>query len=62
PLDRYFTLDLFAARPVGHGIEVFGAAENVFNQRYAVSRTPVVSHGPPVLVRIGLRYNYPRAK
>ncbi len=62
PLDRYFTLDLFAGKSVGRGIEIFAAAENVFDQRYTVRRTPVPTQGPPALVRIGLRYNYPRAK
>ncbi len=58
-LDRYFTVDLFAGRELGHGIEVFGAFENLFNTRYNVNLTPTPTQGPPILGRIGLRFNFP---
>jgi outer membrane receptor protein involved in Fe transport len=63
-LDRYFTVDLFAGRELGHGIEVFGAFENLFNTRYNVSLTPTATtptrtQGPPILGRVGLRFNFP---
>lgn len=58
-LDRFFTVDLYLGRSLGHGLEVFGAAENVFNQRYNVALTPVPNLGPPVLARVGLRYQFP---
>ncbi|HEY3138467.1 MAG TPA: TonB-dependent receptor [Blastocatellia bacterium] len=54
-LDRYFTLDAFASRLIGHGVEIFGALENLTGQRYEVGRTPVTTLGPPVLARVGLR-------
>lgn len=59
-LDRFFTVDLYLGRSLGHGLEVFGAAENVFNQRYNVALTPVPNLGPPILARIGLRYQFPK--
>ncbi len=56
-LDKFFTLDLLASRRVKGGVEVFGAVENVFNERYDIGRTPVRTIGPPTLVRIGIRFN-----
>jgi outer membrane receptor protein involved in Fe transport len=54
-LGSYFTLDALASRRVSHGLDVFFAAENVFNQRYEVGKTPVTTLGPPILIRAGLR-------
>lgn len=58
-LERYFVLDMLAGRSLGHGVEIFGAIENLLNQRYSVGLTPVPTLGPPLLARIGLRFNYP---
>lgn len=55
-LDRYFTLDAFASRSLGRGVEVFGAFENLFNERYDIGRTPVRTIGPPLLARVGVRF------
>lgn len=55
-LDQYFTLDAFASRSLGHGVEVFGAFENLTGQRYDIGRTPVRTIGPPLLARIGIRF------
>ena len=54
-LDRYFTLDAFVSRPIGRGVELFAAAENLFDQEYDIGRTPVRTVGPPVLARFGFR-------
>jgi outer membrane receptor protein involved in Fe transport len=54
-LDRYFRLDAFLSRSIASGLEVFVAAENLFNQRYAIGRTPIKTIGPPLLVSLGLR-------
>ena len=59
PLARFYTMDLEIGRSITPHFEVFGAVENVFNQRYQVARTPVINLGPPVLFRIGLRLSYP---
>jgi outer membrane receptor protein involved in Fe transport len=57
PLDRYFTLDAFASRRIGRSVEVFAAFENLTGQRYEVGATPVTTLGPPLLARVGLRFN-----
>lgn len=57
-LNKYFTLDAFATRSLGGGVEVFGAFENLFNQRYDIGRTPLRTVGPPFLARIGIRFNW----
>lgn len=58
PLNSYFTLDAFASRSLGRGVEVFGAFENLTGVRYDIGRTPVRTIGPPVLARIGMRFNF----
>jgi outer membrane receptor protein involved in Fe transport len=55
PLEPYFTLDAFLSRRISRKVEAFVAAENLFNQRYSVGRTPLRTLGPPVLVRLGFR-------
>jgi outer membrane receptor protein involved in Fe transport len=65
-MDHYFTLGLLASRPIAKGFEVFGAFENVLNQRYTAGLTQVSTPvptlvptlGPPLLARVGLRYSY----
>jgi len=57
PLDRYFNLDALASRSLGHGVEVFGAFENLTGQRYEIGRTPTITLGPPFLARVGVRFH-----
>ncbi|MGH9647015.1 MAG: TonB-dependent receptor, partial [Bryobacteraceae bacterium] len=59
PLDRFYTMNFEVGRAVNRHVEVFLAAENFTNQRYQVARTPVVTVGPPILARVGLRLNFP---
>jgi len=54
-LNHYFLLDALASRPLGHGMEIFVAGENLLGQRYDVARTPVLTSGPPALFRAGFR-------
>ncbi|HEX8921151.1 MAG TPA: TonB-dependent receptor [Pyrinomonadaceae bacterium] len=54
-LDSYFSIDALASRRIAHNLYIFAAAENLFNQRYETGRTPVVTLGPPLLVRVGFR-------
>jgi outer membrane receptor protein involved in Fe transport len=54
-LGGYFTLDALASRRLGRGVEAFVAAENLTGRRYEVGRTPVLTLGPPLFVRAGLR-------
>ena len=57
-LRRYFTLDATASHTLRHGVDVFVAVENLLNQRYDVGRTPVLTVGPPILARAGLRLQF----
>jgi len=57
-LRRYFTLDLNASHTLRPGIDLFVAVENVLNQRYDVGRTPVLTVGPPILARAGVRLRF----
>jgi outer membrane receptor protein involved in Fe transport len=57
-LRRFFTMDVIASHALRRGFEVFAAAENVFDQRYDVARSPVLSVGPPILVRAGVRLRF----
>jgi outer membrane receptor protein involved in Fe transport len=54
-LNDYFPLDAFASRPLGHGMEIFVAGENLLDERYEVARTPFLTNGPPILFRAGFR-------
>ena len=54
-LERFFTLDAIVSRPLGRGAELFAAAENLFNQRYSIGRTPLRTVGPPLIARFGVR-------
>lgn len=54
-LRGYFTLDALVSRSLARGVEAFAAAENLTGRRYEVGRTPVLTLGPPLFVRVGLR-------
>ena len=57
-LKKFFIVDLYLGRSLGHGVEVFAAAENTLNQRYYTNLNPVPSQGAPLFARIGLRYQF----
>ena len=60
PLDHYYVMDFFAGRQIRGGLTVYVAAENLLNQRYAVASVPpITSLGPPILARVGIRYEFP---
>jgi outer membrane receptor protein involved in Fe transport len=54
-LGSYFVLDATASRRVSSRVDLFVAAENLFNERYETGKTPVTTIGPPILVRVGFR-------
>ncbi len=60
PLGNFFVLDLMASRSIGAGLELFAAAENLFNEKYTIAATPVPELGLPIAARIGLRYQFPK--
>ena len=58
PLNGFFTADAYLSRQIRRGVELYAAAENMFDRRYEVSRTPIVQLGPPVMARAGLRLTF----
>jgi hypothetical protein len=62
PLNRFYAMGLIVGGPITHRIQAFAAVENLTDERYMIARTPVVNLGPPILFRIGLRYDYPPDK
>ena len=59
-LGRYYVMDLLAGRQFHGHFVTYAAVENLLNQRYAVAiASPVQNLGPPILARIGLRYDFP---
>jgi outer membrane receptor protein involved in Fe transport len=60
PLGKFFTLDASLSRRIWRNTEAYVAAENIFNTRYTVQRTPVPQLGYPVLFRVGFRMNLGR--
>lgn len=60
PLGNFFTLDAYLSRSIWHDTEAYVAAENIFDERYAVQRTPVPQLGYPLLFRVGFRMNFGR--
>jgi outer membrane receptor protein involved in Fe transport len=58
-LRSWTTLDVNLNRPIAHGLSVFGAGENLFGDRAQVARTPLLTLGPPRVLRAGLRWELP---
>ncbi|HEU5335890.1 MAG TPA: TonB-dependent receptor, partial [Terriglobales bacterium] len=58
PLAHFFTLDATVSHPLRPGVEVFLAGENLLNQQYQIGRTPVLTVGPPLLARVGLKLDF----
>ena len=54
-LRAFFTIDAQLSRKMSEHVEVYLASQNVTGVRYDLSRTPVLTTGPPALVRAGLR-------
>jgi len=62
-LKRYYSMNLFVGRQLHSGLVVYIAAENLLNQRYVVAFAPPISNlGPPILARIGVRYDFPPSR
>jgi len=64
PLGRFYTMDFQIGRNLTRNVELFAAAENILDERYAVANTPfngtsLFNIGPPLLYRIGMRLNFP---
>jgi outer membrane receptor protein involved in Fe transport len=55
-LGSYFTMDATASYRLPKNLEIFAAAENIFNSRYDIGLTPVRTVAAPAFVRVGVRY------
>ncbi len=67
PLAHFYTMDVQIGRNLTRNLQLYAAAENITDERYAVANTPVTNGslyniGPPLLYRIGLRMNFPAEK
>ena len=62
PLGNFGIMNLLLARDFFRGVQGFLAVENLLNSRYAVGRTPVPTLGPPILFRVGIKFDYPSRK
>jgi outer membrane receptor protein involved in Fe transport len=60
PLGSFFVLDAMISRRIGAGVEVYGAAENLFNATYYTAATPVLQLGLPIVGRVGVRWELPQ--
>jgi outer membrane receptor protein involved in Fe transport len=54
PLRGSFVVDLTLRRPFGDRVEIFLAAENLFDERVVAGRLPVEALGAPRIVQLGL--------
>lgn len=57
-LRPYFTMDSTAVYRVHRSVEIFAAAENIFNSRYDIGLTPVRTVAAPAFVRFGVRFAF----
>jgi outer membrane receptor protein involved in Fe transport len=57
-LRPFVTVDVFAGYKIRKNVEIFAAAENVFNSRYDIGLTPNRTIAAPVFLRVGLRLNF----
>lgn len=55
PMPAFTVVDLFVARRLWAGLELFAAAENLLNRGYLVGRAGVDTIGAPRTLRLGLR-------
>ena len=59
-LRPYATVDATAALRIRKGVEIFAAAENLFNKRYDIGLTPTLTTAAPTFIRAGLRFDFSR--
>jgi outer membrane receptor protein involved in Fe transport len=62
-MGNFFVLDAMVSRDMGHGVQVYSAVENLFNEEYvSTAATPGLSpeqRGLPIAGRIGVRFDFP---
>jgi outer membrane receptor protein involved in Fe transport len=58
PLSGFAVFDITVSRPLVRYVEAFVAVQNLFDERYAVGRTPLETLGMPRMVRGGVRFRF----
>ena len=58
PLARFFTMDAQVTRGISRQVKLFAAVQNLTGVLYQIGRTPVVTIGPPILARVGIRLDF----
>jgi len=66
-LGGFYVMEAYAGRQIRRGFTAYVAAENLLNRRYVVTLTgppagALQNIGPPILARVGLRFEFPAAK
>jgi outer membrane receptor protein involved in Fe transport len=62
PMGNFFVMDAMVSRDFGHGVQVFSAVENLFNEEYVSTAATSLSpeqRGLPIAGRIGFRFAFP---
>lgn len=62
PMGSFFVLDAMASRNLAHGVEIFAAVENLFNEHYVSTAATSLSPpqiGLPIAARFGMRFDFP---
>lgn len=62
PMGNFFVFDAMVSRSMGHGVEVFSAVENLFNEEYVSTAQTSLSppqRGLPIAGRVGVRFDFP---
>jgi outer membrane receptor protein involved in Fe transport len=54
-LHSFFRFDVYGSHQLGANVEVFAAAENLFDRGIEVGRTPILTLGTPRVARVGIR-------
>lgn len=66
-LGGFCVMELYAGREFRHGVTGYFAAENLLNRRYVVTLTgnpsaPLQNWGPPILARVGVKFDFPASR
>jgi iron complex outermembrane receptor protein len=62
PMGDFFVLDAMVSRNLSHGVEVYPAVENLFNEEYVSTAATSLSpeqRGLPIAGRVGVRFDFP---
>jgi len=61
-LAGFFAVDISASRKIGRRMEIYAAAENIFDEKIEAGRTPVLTLTGPRTIRVGIRISVGKNK